>query len=448
MYFGIRDEALNLFLESERLAIKERDYLALTRIYGYISSIHKQTNLLSASREYLTKAKEASQRIKGKSIQTRYFGNIEHEIASIEATRGEYQLSLEHLRNAIKYFNSDYIEENINVSYHLYNGYGMMSDVYLHLKELDSSLYYLELAKETLNDFDESESRGKGNYYNSLAKIYLAKNLQSEAEENFFKAKEIAEKSNYSKLLEEVYASLSDFYKANNQEAKAEEYANLNQELITQHQVANNKVADILLKSIYKEQRETKAITYKQSVIIHILIAVSIILLFLLGWYVYQKKQSEKKFQEYIKSLNKYTHKEAELKVDTAKESNYISKEREQRILESLNKLNKSDFYLKPDVSLNDYASKIEVNQKYITYVIRKHWDINFPGYINQLRINYIVRLIKSDSKYLQYKISYLANLCGFSSHSRFSAIFKEVTGISPSSFIAKVRKENKQKAY
>ena len=324
----------------------------------------------------------------------------------------------------------------------------MMSDVYLHLKELDSSLYYLELAKETLNDFDESESRGKGNYYNSLAKIYLAKNLQSEAEENFFKAKEIAEKSNYSKLLEEVYASLSDFYKANNQEAKAEEYANLNQELITQHQVANNKVADILLKSIYKEQRETKAITYKQSVIIHILIAVSIILLFLLGWYVYQKKQSEKKFQEYIKSLNKYTHKEAELKVDTAKESNYISKEREQRILESLNKLNKSDFYLKPDVSLNDYASKIEVNQKYITYVIRKHWDINFPGYINQLRINYIVRLIKSDSKYLQYKISYLANLCGFSSHSRFSAIFKEVTGISPSSFIAKVRKENKQKAY
>ena len=102
LYFGIRDEALNLFLESERLAIKERDYLALTRIYGYISSIHKQTNLLSASREYLTKAKEASQRIKGKSIQTRYFGNIEHEIASIEATRGEYQLSLEHLRNAIK----------------------------------------------------------------------------------------------------------------------------------------------------------------------------------------------------------------------------------------------------------------------------------------------------------------------------------------------------------
>src|SRR5690554_1177503 len=32
LYFGIRDEALNLFLESERLAIKERDYLALTRI--------------------------------------------------------------------------------------------------------------------------------------------------------------------------------------------------------------------------------------------------------------------------------------------------------------------------------------------------------------------------------------------------------------------------------
>lgn len=445
LYFGIRDEALNVFLEAEKLAVKERDYQALTRIYGYISSIHKQTDLLSASREYLTKAKEASQKIKDKSKQARFFGNIEHEIASIEASKGEYQLSLEHLQNAIKYFKSDYIEENVDVSRHLYNSYGMLSDIYLRLKELDSSLYYLELAKETINDFDESESRDKGNYYNSLAKIYLAENLQLEAEENFIKAKEIAKKSNYSKLLQEVYASLSEFYKDNNQEAKADEYANLKQELITQHQIANNNVADILLKSIYKEQKATKAKTYRQSVIIYVLIAVSIILFFLLGWYVHLKKQSEKKFKEYIKSLNKDTHKEAEQKVEAAKESNYISKEREQSILESLNKLNKSDIYLNPDISLNDYASKIGVNQKYITYVIRKHWGISFPKYINQLRINYIVRLIRSEPEYLQYKISYLADLCGYSSHSRFSAIFKKVTGISPSNFIAKVRKENKQ---
>src|SRR5699024_2731212 len=187
LYFGIRDEALNIFLESEKLAIKERDYLALTRIYRYVSAIHKQTNLLSASRQYLTKASEANQKIKDKSKQARFFGNIEHEIASIEASKGEYQLSLEHLQNAIKYFKSDYIEENVDVSRHLYNSYGMLSDIYLRLKELDSSLYYLELAKETINDFDESESRDKGNYYNSLAKIYLAENLQLEAEENFIK---------------------------------------------------------------------------------------------------------------------------------------------------------------------------------------------------------------------------------------------------------------------
>jgi len=448
LYFGIRDEALNIFLESEKLAIKERDYLALTRIYGYVSAIHKQTNLLSASRQYLTKASEANQKIKDKSKQARFFGNIEHEIASIEAIRGEYQLSLEHLRNAIKYFKSDYIEEDINVSHHLYNGYGMMSDIYLRLMELDSSLHYLELAKETINDFEESESRVKGNYYNSLAKIYLAKNLQSEAEESFIQAKEIAKKSNNSKLLEEVYAYLSEFYKANNQEAKADEYANLNQELITQHQIANNKVADILLNSIYKEQRKAKAISQRQSIVINLLIAISIILLFLLIWYINQKRKGEKKFQEYIKELNKNTHSENKIKTDTTEESSYISKEREHTILESLNKLEESNFHLNSDVSLNDYASNIGVNQKYITYVIRKHWDTNFPGYINQLRINYIVKLIKSDSVYLQYKISYLADLCGFSSHSRFSANFKKVTGISPSTFITKVRKENKQEAH
>ncbi|HLV38436.1 helix-turn-helix domain-containing protein, partial [Xanthomarina sp.] len=56
---------------------------------------------------------------------------------------------------------------------------------------------------------------------------------------------------------------------------------------------------------------------------------------------------------------------------------------------------------------------------------------------INKLRIQYIVNKLKSDPDYLNYKISYLAEECGFSSHSKFSASFKNVTGLSPSTFIS-----------
>ncbi len=39
--------------------------------------------------------------------------------------------------------------------------------------------------------------------------------------------------------------------------------------------------------------------------------------------------------------------------------------------------------------------------------------------------------------EYLTYKISYLAEECGFASHTTFTRIFIEKTGISPSKFIS-----------
>jgi len=446
LYFGLRDEALKVFLESEKLAIKEKNHCALTSIYGYISAIYRHSNLISSSREYLTKAKEASKKIKNRSERYRYQGNIEHEIASIEADRAEYQLSLEHLRNAITYFKSAYPDKKPAVYRHLYNSYGMMSDIHLRIKDIDSSAYYLELAKKNLDLLDSKESRMEGNYYNSLAKLNLAQNKNKEAEENFLRAQRIAEQSKYFQLSNEIYVSLSDFYKKTEQEEKASEYANLHQKTISQQQASNEKVTNTLLKILYKEQKESEAISQRKSLIINLLIALSIILICLSTWFFYQKRKSQKKFQAYIQNLNENDNKKTELAADRAKGNSYISKEREQSILDSLNELEKSEFFLKTDTSLNVYASTIGVNQKYITYVIKQHWNTDFSNYINQLRIDYIVRLIKTNPIYLQYKISYLAELCGFSSHSRFSATFKKITGIPPSMFIAKVKKENKHK--
>ncbi|RTZ46822.1 hypothetical protein EJ377_15815 [Chryseobacterium arthrosphaerae] len=50
---------------------------------------------------------------------------------------------------------------------------------------------------------------------------------------------------------------------------------------------------------------------------------------------------------------------------------------------------------------------------------------------MNRLRINYIVDKLINDEKYRQYKISILADECGFSSHSKFAAVFKAVTDYS-----------------
>jgi AraC-like DNA-binding protein len=101
-------------------------------------------------------------------------------------------------------------------------------------------------------------------------------------------------------------------------------------------------------------------------------------------------------------------------------------------------------------MSLALLAAHFDTNTKYLSEVINTHKGKNFNSYINELRINYIIDKLKSNRTYLQYKISYLAEESGFSSHSSFATVFKSVTGISPTVFIdlLKSTKKNSRHIY
>ena len=44
----------------------------------------------------------------------------------------------------------------------------------------------------------------------------------------------------------------------------------------------------------------------------------------------------------------------------------------------------------------------------------------------------------------INYKISYLAEECGFSSHSSFATVFKSIVGMSPVTLIKLIKEERK----
>lgn len=92
-------------------------------------------------------------------------------------------------------------------------------------------------------------------------------------------------------------------------------------------------------------------------------------------------------------------------------------------------------------MSLPLLAAQLETNTKYLSEVIRKFKEKNFTTYINELKINHIAHLISSDPTFRQYKISYLAEFTGFTSHSTFTVVFKSVTGMSPNDYIQQVNK-------
>lgn len=123
-----------------------------------------------------------------------------------------------------------------------------------------------------------------------------------------------------------------------------------------------------------------------------------------------------------------------------------IPTETEQVILAKLKKFEASTKYTHKDMSLATLAAQLDVNTKYLSEIINKHYHDNFNTYINRLRINYIIEKLKNEPEYLNYKISYLAEESGFSSHSSFATVFKTITGIAPTVFIDLIGKEVTQK--
>lgn len=118
-----------------------------------------------------------------------------------------------------------------------------------------------------------------------------------------------------------------------------------------------------------------------------------------------------------------------------------LSDEKEIDLLAKLKNFEAGKEFLQSNFSISLMASQFDTNSKYINYILQKHRNQLFSDYINSLRINHIINLLYHDSAYLNYKISYLSELCGYSSHSRFTWVFKKETGISPSDFIAQLSK-------
>ena len=118
-----------------------------------------------------------------------------------------------------------------------------------------------------------------------------------------------------------------------------------------------------------------------------------------------------------------------------------LSEEKENEILEKLKEWEGSGNYLNKNMSISVLSAETGINTKYLSEVINTKKGKNFNGYINDLRISHIAYLLRTDPAYLNYKVSYLAEYAGFSSHGAFTNVFKSITGMSPNHYIQEIIK-------
>lgn len=166
-------------------------------------------------------------------------------------------------------------------------------------------------------------------------------------------------------------------------------------------------------------------------------------------WLFWKRKNRilHKNYENLIEKLkaekrpNILTEEENYSKASSDKPFNIIE-ETADALLLKLEKFERSKNVVKKEVSLTWLANHLNTNTRYLSEVIKKYKGKSFNNYINGLRINYILELLYEKPKHREYKISYLAELCGFSSREVFTTIFKKETGISPSYFIDNLKSE------
>ena len=173
---------------------------------------------------------------------------------------------------------------------------------------------------------------------------------------------------------------------------------------------------------------------------------ISVLILSLLTYILIREVQKSKTLMKQIQFFRSIKVKENKISEQKSKQKEVpkkqlvIPRETEQQILHGLQEFEESKKYLDNNMSLANLAVELETNTKYLSEIINKYKDKNFNTYINELRIKYVIQLLSTDRSYLQYKISYIAEISGFTSHSAFTNVFKSVTGRSPNEYMQSLR--------
>lgn len=276
--------------------------------------------------------------------------------------------------------------------------------------------------------------------------LFFEKQNYEEAINCLNKALSRLENINYNPLKEKIYEDLSKNYLVLKNNSDYEFYkkksAEISKLLGEQRKEARREILQLNAESLAEK---SDSLRNEKKIQIFYLVGISGLIVLLVGYFYLREIQKAKTLAKQIKFFRSIhvpiiSTKEAITEKIISKKSLLIPKETEEEILLQLEKFENSKNYLDNKMSLATLSAQLSTNTKYLSEIINKYKDKNFNTYINELRIKYVIQLLSTDRTYLQYKISYIAEIGGFTSHSAFTNVFKSVTGFSPNEYMQNLR--------
>lgn len=396
-YLGIYDEAIVLF----EACI---DYFRRNNSRGYLNTLHSLALCYNRIGNYgyssdLNKLGLAE----GKRLSD---ASMEHYFIHLEGMnhyfRDNYALAIEKINHSLLKIrgNNDFANEAV--------GYFYTGKSYLGLKQTEKAMVYFKKVEQV---FDEK------NYirpdlresFELLIKHYEAKgnlNLKLHYIQKLIKADSILS-TNYKYLSEKI------------------------------HKEYDTKE---LLKKKAEIRKQLEQRNKRDNLMISGIIFLIMLLLFVCYRYIRNKKLYKQRFEELMNRNQEELSLVLERK-QAGKTDLDINPDAAEQLLKQLEKFEKNKKYLEKDWTLVKLAAAFNSNTKYLSKIIFYYRDKKFAEYINDLKIDHIIEVLKNDRRIRNYTNKGLAEEAGFSSTQRFTNAFISRTGISPTYFIEELRK-------
>lgn len=436
--------------------------------YGRKNHIQALDNYLIAH-EYISKTRDDYQKYK-----------VQYHVAHIKYYLGFYEEAIELFEECLEYFKKEETRPYLNTIHSLalcYNrigDFGLSSEMnelglaegkrlsnksmepyFIHLEGINhyfKSNYATAIEKITtaIPLIIENEDFGNvavGNFY--LGKSYWYLKKPEIAITYFKKVDEAFDDKGYIRPdLRENFEILINYYKAkDNPETKLhyiKKLLKVDSVLNTNYKYLSGKIhKDYDTKELLKERDEIQKLLHERKqndiLFISIIIFLFFVMIFFAYRYIRNKKIYKQRFEELMKK-NEKTQPVTEIK-NADKSSLDINSDAVANVLKQLEKFERDKKFLEKDWTLVKLSAAFNSNTKYLSKIIFHYRGKGFVDYINDLRVDYIVELLKNDKKIRNYTNKGLAEEAGFSSTQRFTNAFISRTGISPTYFIQELSK-------
>ncbi|MFT3793316.1 helix-turn-helix domain-containing protein [Flavobacterium sp.] len=315
--------------------------------------------------------------------------------------------------------------------------------IFTAMAQNDSAHHYFSKALAQLRQYDSRNLLQRAQVLEASAQVYFQQKQHPKAIALLLEALAMAKKLQHPKLRRDINKQLAINYLAVDNRTQ---YHRFNQQFLqlgSAIENSENDATNTAFNLISKEQEKRMAAEANRFAnIFYAVLACFVLILFFGILQLWRSQSKQRRYQEIVQYLENGRRAVIQPSVKKDSKNLIIPAETEQTILSKLKKFEATSKFTQKEMSLAMLAAQLDTNTKYLSEIINKHYHDNFNTYINKLRINYIIEKMKSEPTYLNYKISYLAEESGFSSHSSFATVFKSITGIAPTSFIDFLKEE------